>query len=177
MKIGVMSDSHDNLTMIRRALERFEAEGAECLIHAGDFVAPFAVQEILKFKSAAYGCFGNNDGEKAGIRKLWPGIADPPCELALGGRRILLTHDEASLAAHSTLLRAAVSDVERAGAPEMLRRAEVVILGHTHRPSVRPGAGGGPLRINPGECCGWLSGKGTVAILDTATPSARIVEL
>ena len=29
MKIGVMSDSHDNLPVIRRALERFEAEGAE----------------------------------------------------------------------------------------------------------------------------------------------------
>ena len=55
------------------------------------------MKEILKFKGAAYGCFGNNDGEKAGIRKLWPAVADPPCELRLGGRRILLTHDEASL--------------------------------------------------------------------------------
>jgi len=156
-----MSDSHDNLPMIRRALERFEAEGAECLIHAGDFVAPFAVREILKFKGAAYGCFGNNDGEKAGIRALWPGVADAPCELLLGGRRILLTHDEASLAA----------------APEMLRRAEVLIVGHTHQPEVRPEAGGAPLRVNPGECGGWLSGKGTVAILDTAELSARILEL
>ena len=118
MKIGVMSDSHDNLPLIRRALERFEAEGVECLIHAGDFVAPFAVKEILKFKGAAHGCFGNNDGEKAGIRKLWPAVAYPPCELRLGGRRILLTHDEASLAR----------------VPELLRRAEVVIVGHTHKP-------------------------------------------
>ena len=160
MKIGVMSDSHDNLPLIRRALERFEAEGVECLIHAGDFVAPFAVKEILKFKGAAHGCFGNNDGEKAGIRKLWPAVADPLCELRLGGRRILLMHDEATLAR----------------APELLRRAEVVIVGHTHKAEIRAEAGG-PLRINPGECGGWLTGKGTVAILDTETLSARILEL
>ena len=97
MKIGVMSDSHDNLPAIRRALARFEAEGAEAVIHAGDFVAPFSIKELLKFKGALYGCFGNNDGEKAGIRALWPAVAEPPCELQLGGRRILLTHDEAAL--------------------------------------------------------------------------------
>ena len=53
MKIGVMSDSHDNLPAIRRALARFEAEGAEAVIHAGDFVAPFSIKELLKFKGRA----------------------------------------------------------------------------------------------------------------------------
>jgi hypothetical protein len=161
MKIGVMSDSHDNLPAIRRALARFEAEGAEAVIHAGDFVAPFAIKELLKFKGAIYGCFGNNDGEKAGIRALWPAVAEPPCELQLGGRRILLTHDEAALQK----------------TPDLLRRAEVVIFGHSHH--VVPGerSGGGPLRLNPGECGGWLTGLSTVAILDTATLDVRILEI
>ena len=129
MKIGVMSDSHDNLPAIRRALARFEAEGAEAVIHAGDFVAPFSIKELLKFKGPLYGCFGNNDGEKAGIRALWPAVAEPPCELQLGGRRILLTHDEAALQKM----------------PELLRRAEVVIFGHSHHvvPGERRGGGAG----------------------------------
>ena len=161
MKIGVMSDSHDNLPAIRRALARFEAEGAECIIHAGDIVAPFSVKELLKFKGPVYGCFGNNDGEKAGIRALWPAVAEPPCEVRLGGRRILLTHDEAALQK----------------APELLERAEVVIFGHSHK--IVPGERrrGGPVRLNPGECGGWLTGMSTVAILDTDTLEVRILTL
>jgi hypothetical protein len=158
MKIGVMSDSHDNLPLIRRAIERLEAEGAECLIHAGDFIAPFAVRAILKFRGPACGCFGNNDGEKAGIRKLWPEVCDPPCELDLGGRRILLAHDAASL--------------DRS--PDRARRAEIVISGHTHEAEIRRDR---PLRVNPGETGGWLTGRSTVAILDTETLDARILQL
>jgi hypothetical protein len=160
MKIGVMSDSHDNLPAIRRALARFETDGAEAVIHAGDFIAPFSVKELLKFKGPVYGCFGNNDGEKAGIRALWPAVAETPCELQLGGRRILLTHDEAALRK----------------APELLRRAEVVIFGHSHK--IVPGERrGGLVRLNPGECGGWLTGMSTVAILDTVTLEVRILEL
>jgi hypothetical protein len=161
MKIGVMSDSHDNLPAIRRALALFEAHGAEAVIHAGDFIAPFAVKELLKFKGPIYGCFGNNDGEKAGIRAIWPKVADPPCELQLGGRRILLTHDEAQLQK----------------TPELLRRADVVIFGHSHQVVAGERRGPGPTRLNPGECGGWLTGISTVAILDTDTLEIRILEV
>ncbi len=92
-----MADSHDNLPMIRLAIERLEAEGAECLLHAGDFIAPFAVQDILKFHGPVHGCFGNNDGEKQGITRIWPDVADPPRKLTLAGRIIILAHDEAVL--------------------------------------------------------------------------------
>ena len=43
MKIGVFSDSHDNVNMIKEAVDLFNAEGVELVIHAGDFIAPFAV--------------------------------------------------------------------------------------------------------------------------------------
>ena len=161
MKIGIMADSHDNLPLIRRAIERLQGEGAECLIHAGDFIAPFAVREILKFKGAVRGCFGNNDGERAGIRKLWPEVADPPCRLSLGGRNVLLVHD-----------------VAQAGT-EDLAWAEVFVSGHTHEPSVEKvrDEAGERLWINPGESGGWLSGSPTVVLLDTNTLEARILEL
>ena len=44
MRIGVMSDSHDNLPMIRKAIRLFTDENAEAVLHAGDFIAPFAVK-------------------------------------------------------------------------------------------------------------------------------------
>ena len=157
MKSGVMSDSHDTLPMIRRALEVFKSAGAECVVHAGDFIAPFAVREILKFPGPVHGCFGNNDGEKAGIRKLWPAVAEPPVRLTFGGRRLLLAH----------------APVDAPGGPDA---PEVVISGHTHQLLVERKPGG-PLLLNPGETGGWLYGRATVAVLDTGTLDVRIIDL
>jgi len=156
MKIGIMADSHDNLPAIRRALERLSAEGAASLIHAGDFIAPFAVREILKFDGPVFGCFGNNDGERRGIRKIFPDVREAPAMLSLGGCSILLVHD----AAEAT--------------PDSLSRADVMICGHTHEPLVE--SADRCLRINPGETGGWLHGSHTVAMLDTDTLEARILE-
>ena len=161
MIIGVMADSHDNLPMIRRAVELFRDEGAGCLIHAGDFVAPFAVKEVLKFDGRIEACFGNNDGEQAGIRKRLPQVAEPPRAFSIGGQRILLVHD-----------RARATD-------DVLRCADVFIFAHDHEPKIQRVSEDGRdrLDVNPGETGGWLSGRSTVAILDTDGPTARIVEL
>jgi hypothetical protein len=156
MKIGIMSDSHDNLPNIRKVLALFAAEGCGALIHAGDFVAPFAVKEILAFAGPAYGVFGNNDGEKAGIMKLWQHVFCGPYLFELGGLRILVCHDETELAR----------------AP--YERIDVRIFGHDHKAEVKEGR---PLDINPGESGGWLYGKATCAVLDTAGPKAKILEI
>ena len=164
MKLGIMADSHDNLPMIRRALERFQAEGATGLIHAGDFIAPFAVKEILRFNGPVHGCFGNNDGEKVGIRRLWPEVSEPPGAVSLGGLRIVFTHDLQS-----------VED-----RPDLVRDADVIVFGHTHAPLVEVVEGESSetrLHVNPGETGGWLTGRCTAALLDTDTREARILEL
>ena len=157
MMIGVMSDSHDNLPRIRAALKRLAAEEVEVLLHAGDFVAPFAVREILTFPRRVIGVFGNNDGERAGIRALWPEVNDPPFAICLDGKNILMTHDRARVK------------------QEDLKGVDILIYGHNHKPSIT--TEDGVLCVNPGECGGWLSGKATVAIIDTATMQARIIEV
>jgi putative phosphoesterase len=40
---------------------------------------------------------------------------------------------------------------------------DIVIRGHTHKLEVKPGK---CMMINPGEICGYLSGKKTVILLD-----------
>ena len=45
MKIGLISDTHDNLPLIRRAFGFLG--GLEILLHAGDIVAPFAAKGIV----------------------------------------------------------------------------------------------------------------------------------
>ena len=61
MKVGFVSDTHDDLDVIKRAVTYFE-ERAEAVIHCGDVVAPFAGARF----DADFDFFavrGNNDGE------------------------------------------------------------------------------------------------------------------
>lgn len=155
MKIGLISDTHDNLPLIRRAFAVFEREGMENVLHAGDIVAPFAAREILKFPGKVYAVYGNNDGEKAGLKNTGLDVVAGPRKLDLGGRRIVLAH--------------AREDAERAD-----RDADIVVFGHTHKPSVERGV---PFYVNPGECGGWLTGRSSVAILDMDAMTARIVDI
>jgi len=156
MIIAVMSDSHDNLPNIRKALALFAERDATALIHTGDLVAPFSVKEILKFPGETYGIFGNNDGEISGIKKLWKHIYFGPHLFELGGLRILAAHDEADLG------RATYANID------------VCVFGHSHEKTIREGR---PLVINAGESGGWLTGRPTCAILDTEGPRAEIMEI
>lgn len=160
MIIGVMSDSHDNLPMIRAGLKRLEAEGAEVLLHAGDFISPFAVRALMEFPHRVVGVFGNNDGEKRGITRIWAEVCDPPRVLRLADRDVLMVHDRAK------------------PVPQGPAEADILIHGHTHEPEVKKvKQGHAVLCVNPGECGGWLSGVSTVAVIDTERLEARIIEI
>ncbi|HHT9126012.1 MAG TPA: metallophosphoesterase [Candidatus Brocadiia bacterium] len=167
MKVGIVADSHDNIPMIKKAIEVFNARKVEYLLHAGDYISPFAVKEFLKAEARLLGVFGNNDGEKKGIGMLCNDVYNPPYQTVLGGKKILLTHD--------------VNNLEQDPPISLAGAFDVVIFGHTHKPEVRfESASGGkekPLYINPGECGGWLSGKGTVSILDLERLEAEIITL
>ena len=52
---------------------------------------------------------------------------------------------------------------------------DVVIHGHTHE--IRVEMKGKTLVINPGEVCGYLSERSTIAILDTTVKDARIITI
>ncbi len=160
MILGVMADSHDNLPMIRAGLKRLEAEGAEVLLHAGDFVSPFAVRALMEFPHRVVGVFGNNDGEKRGIAEIWAEVSDPPRVLRLADRDVLMVHDGAGLASQGPA------------------EADILIHGHTHEPKIKKvGQGRVSLCVNPGECGGWLSGVSTVAVIDTECMEAKIIEI
>jgi putative phosphoesterase len=157
MKLGIVSDTHDNLPAIGAAMDRFVSAQVEAVLHAGDFVAPFALKRVLQARIPIYGVFGNNDGERAGLTQLLPDLAEGPRHLELGGKKICLVHDW--------------SHVGR----DHLESADIVVCGHTHEPRVEHREG--VLLVNPGECGGWLSGRCTVAILDTDRMAADIEEV
>lgn len=159
--IGVMSDSHDNVTMVRRAVSLLKDAGCELVIHAGDFVAPFAANELAALDCPVKAVFGNCDGEKLGLEKTFEAfgeIKEAPFVFPHAGKQILICHYHVSVKSY---LQAAKYDV--------------IIFGHTHKPEVRKE--GRTLLLNPGEAGGWLSGKCTVALMDPEKLEAEIVSL
>ncbi len=161
MILGVISDTHDNLGGIKKAVEFFNDSEVEMVIHAGDFVSPFTVREFIHLKARMVGIFGNNDGDKILLTKNFREkmnviIHDDPHFMDIEGKRVVITHKPSIV--------------------EPLSKAiDIIIYGHTHRPEVS--RKGDHLIINPGECCGYLSGIKTVAIVDTKEMDAEIKEL
>ncbi len=71
MKIGIISDTHDDIDNVQNAIEIFREERVNLIIHAGDFIFifPGVIDEFKKLKdelplSRVIGVLGNNDGEK-----------------------------------------------------------------------------------------------------------------
>lgn len=162
MKIGVISDTHDNVPKVEAAVRYFNRIGVEAVLHCGDFVAPFALLPFKELTPKLYLVYGNNDGEKRGLRALaaeygWT-LGAMPMEVSLGGRSIVMLHEPDRL--------------------EELRRAarhDLIVYGHTHKP--RASHDNGRLALNPGEGGGWLSGRATVAVVDLETLAATFHEI
>jgi len=157
MLIGVLSDTHDRLPAIVAALEQFRTLGIEEVIHCGDVVAPFAAKLLAEYRGRLHLVYGNNDGERPGLREILPQMIDGPLKLEIAGRRILVHHF-----------------IEWCR-PADVAGAEIILTGHTHRAAVD--CQNGKLFVNPGECCGWVSGRCTIAVVDLSANRAEIVEI
>ena len=70
MIIAIISDSHDNIWNLRKAVKIIQAENAEMIIHCGDFVAPFMLKELEASENPVHGVFGNNDGDQYLLTKM-----------------------------------------------------------------------------------------------------------
>lgn len=161
MKIGIISDTHDHLDNIKKAMELFKEEQISYLIHCGDFVAPFTLPLLSQLNIPFLGVFGNNDGERLLLRERAKDIGEikvQPAFLELEGKKIVVMHE---LALQTALAKSGEFDV--------------VLVGHTHKAEIIEE--GRTLIINPGECCGWLTNRATIAVLDLSTMSARLIEL
>ena len=153
--VGVLSDTHDNLPMIERAAAVLCARGVQVLLHAGDYVAPFALKLLMRRGIPLIGVFGNNDGERNGLSKINGEVLEGPYRLALEGRTVLIAHEPEVLA-----------DAVRPG-------DELAICGRTHQPAI---CFGPPLAVSPGEAGGWLTGRATGVIVDLENLTAEVVE-
>jgi hypothetical protein len=160
MKLGILSDSHDNLPALVRIVERFNAENVDLVLHAGDFVSPFTAVPLSKLRASLVGVFGNNDGDRLHLTRRFDGIGTlhPGYHVFdVDGLRAVLMHEPKSIDA-----------LVASGAYDL------VVYGHTHEVVVRPGR---PAVVNPGEACGWLTGRSTAVLFDTRDMTGEVVEI
>ena len=64
MRIAVLSDSHDHIVNLRRAVLRANREGAVLLIHCGDLISPFMLPHLEQFDGQVHLIYGNNAGDQ-----------------------------------------------------------------------------------------------------------------
>lgn len=163
MRLGLFADVHDHLDHLRRAVEVFNAAACETVLFAGDLVSTFAVPPLRKLRCPFIGCYGDNEGNKAGLQagfSIIGRLEEPPVLwTAPDGLRFAIVHMERQL-------RALPAEVA----------FDVALCGHTHRPSAARDEQG-RWWLNPGEVSGWTFGRPTVMLFDTATREPRIIEL
>ena len=67
MLIGVVSDTHDNLSNVARIVELFNASGVERVIHTGDITRARTLEIFGRLDARLYGVYGNNDHEREAL--------------------------------------------------------------------------------------------------------------
>lgn len=160
MKIGAIADSHENMPKIVAAVARFNEEKVALVLHAGDYISPITAHAFEKLDAPLVGVFGNNDGDRIFLVERFRDIGNiyPDYhEFEIDGKKGVLMHEPKFIDA---LVKSGLYDL--------------VIYGHTHQIDIREGQ---PLVINPGECGGWLTGRATVAIVETEDMSVRLIDL
>ena len=159
MKIGIISDTHDNLSNVEKALEILKQHNTEKIIFAGDLVSPFVINIFKKFNQKVIGVFGNNEGEKVFIKQKFSEIGeifDGATTFQLDNKKFFLTHYD-----HIAIPLFGHSDFD------------YIIYGHTHKIDIQKNQN--QMLINPGECCGLLTGKASIVILDTVQNEAELI--
>lgn len=161
--MGIISDIHDNLPMLDKAIALLNSENVEMVLCAGDYIAPFVTSHFEKLNTRMVGVFGNNDAERQILRDRFRdmgfdvGGVFKSVKISSLNVALLHGHDRELL---ESLIKFSSFDL--------------IVHGHTHKAGVVEEE---KLVISPGEVCGYLSGKPTIAIFDTEARKARILNI
>jgi hypothetical protein len=123
------------------------------------------VRELQNLKAPLLGVFGNNDGDHELLKKRVK--EKEGWEIRGTFATILLDQ------VHAAVLHGHEPDLLEA---LLVGNAfDLVVYGHSHQKEMVQR--GRALVVNPGETCGYLTGIPTIAVFDTETRKAEMVEL
>ena len=149
MKLGIISDTHNNEEGTLKALKTFQDEGVQELIHCGDLSSWFMAELFKGF--CIHHVLGNNDFDRIGIsisiQECVPGSSSGEVYTGMFGKKTVAAVHGHIYAQLDTLINQGNFDY--------------VFQGHTHRQTdemvgktrlINPGAIGGAMRGPRGYC-------------------------
>ncbi|HOD15152.1 MAG TPA: YfcE family phosphodiesterase [Spirochaetota bacterium] len=152
MKIGIVSDTHNNIELAQKAIKIFSQNRVDLVVHAGDITSSKMLRLFKDFRCKFV--LGNGDIDddalNAEAAKLGFGKIEASSTFEAGGKKIIVFHGN-----DVPLFRAAMASGEY----------DYVIKGHTHM--FENYLSGNTRVINPGALYG--ADVFTVAILDPET--------
>ncbi|MDY6792953.1 MAG: YfcE family phosphodiesterase [Thermodesulfobacteriota bacterium] len=163
MLIAVMSDSHDHIWNLQKALGFIKERDAGMIIHCGDFVAPFMLKELEGAGVPVHGVFGNNDGDQYLLTKFSLTVFS---HITLHGIIGQVDIDEFTIGfTHQGM----VAEGLAAGG-----KYQMVCFGHSHEYLLKNI--GQTILLNPGEIMGKEGSPG-FCLVNTKTKKVERVEL
>ena len=168
MKIGIISDTHDQLDKIKKAVSIFKKEKVVLVYHLGDICSPFSLTLFKDLPCSMKAVFGNNDSDIFKLMSYKPGnveFFDKFYMDEFNGKKIALIHGDPE---------ELVVGVFESG------RYDLLLRGHSHIAGINKNDR--TLMINPGsligptnEHKGWT--KPSIAVYDFEKNVARIIRL
>jgi putative phosphoesterase len=150
MKIGIVSDTHNNIELTRKAVGIFRENDVELIVHAGDLTSPRMLELFRDFPLKIV--LGNGDIDVEEIcdicQKMGYGCVEERAVFEAGGKRIIVFHGD-----NVSMFREAVVSGEY----------DYIIKGHTHY--FENYVSNNARVINPGSLYG--SDEFSIAVLDT----------
>ncbi len=161
MKLGILSDTHNEISRTRAALAAFRAWGADKLVHCGDVNRPAVVQLFQGWDTVfVYGNLDRDKGEldRAVAQVPGPLYIDITYEAILAGVRVGVCHGH---------------DLDLLDAMIGSGAYDLVLHGHTH--AHRDEQIDTTRVINPGALGGRYVEPRSVCIVDLVTLAAEFV--
>jgi putative phosphoesterase len=159
MRIGVVSDTHNNLPNVRKIVALFNEARVDRVVHTGDITQPKVLHAFSELNAPMVGVFGNNDHDPEGLATLASSLGfdfyHPPLELNWHSRKILVVHDPRDF---EGVLDASF---------------HLALHGHTHLYTHYEGENG--VLFNPGESAGMMPGYNRIGIVDLETLKAEVL--
>jgi putative phosphoesterase len=162
--IGIISDTHDNVSKIVEVIHRLNELEIDLVLHAGDYISPFTAKPYSELNAKMIGVYGNNCAEKEKLREVYAAVGKEIvgdfAEVEAGGKSIALLHG------HDTVLLRSI--IEHGS-------YDVVVHGHDHKAKVDKS--NTTFVVNPGEVCGYVTGRSSFAVLETGALEAKIIDI
>ncbi len=165
MKIGIISDIHENFHNLILFLKQTKKHDLENIIFLGDFMNNGIAKTLAYSDIPVISIWGNNDGDKVAITKV---AMSEKSKLTVGfdtydflefdNRHIFITH-------YPLLAKPMAKSGE----------FDAVFYGHDHKKNIDKI--NDCIIVNPGELSAHKTGIATFAVYDTKSNTAGIIEL